>query len=164
MKKRVIFKYQSVCSLVVKLAFSPLFFNPFHILLLFFFFVVAWLVLYYYSAGSIFTLLCEAHTGGSQTPEAAVSVTCIHTERERGTAWWDTFNQSSRRRCPGHAFPPALTWPAGVNPVRPGWTWQAVAAGQEDTEFTGTVSPLWLSGPVNEAGYKRHRKKSLEIQ
>lgn len=97
----------------------------------------------HYSPVRICSLIClggrdihtlrEAHRGAPEPPEAlrhrAVWCTC----RERAE-WWDTFNQSGHSTWPSSALPVALTWPAGVDPVRPGWTWRAVAGGQERTQ------------------------------
>lgn len=80
---------------------------------------------------------------GSQSPEAPISVTYM--QREGGVVRYFQPIISE----PRHALPLTLTWPAEVNPARPGWTWH--------TEFTGTVSPLWPSCSTDRKAWKYSR-------
>lgn len=62
---------------------------------------------------------------GRKTPRGPMSVWGLH----RGRGWSGEVLPANHQRAhgPGHAPHFALTWPAGVNPARPGWTWHAVA-------------------------------------
>lgn len=62
---------------------------------------------------------------GRKTPRGPMSVWGLH----RGRGWSGEVFSANHPRAhgPGHALQFALTWPAGVNPARPGWAWHAVA-------------------------------------
>lgn len=74
----------------------------------------------------------DSHTlaGAHSEAPATLRPPSLWRTSKRKAEWWDTSIQSSQSTWPSRALPLALTWQAGDNPVRPGWTWQAVTGQQ----------------------------------